>query len=149
MTTYTSLPAFLTDIADAIRSKTGGSSAIAAGNMPTAIRNISGMTVGTATANRNSNVNIIFTGLNGQPKMFCIFLDSGTAEIQARNIAVLCGYNDAIYGVCATKDSEFVYCGTGYTKSYNNGSFSVTSSVATTYGTFRPTPAVYRLVYVY
>ena len=75
MTTYTSLPAFLTDIADAIRSKTGGSSALAAGNMPTAIAGITTLRVGSQTITTSSSgiAGINFTDLPAEPVYFFCF----------------------------------------------------------------------------
>lgn len=150
MTTYTSLPAFLTDIADAIRSKTGGSSAIAAGNMPTAIRNISSASIGEATAQRTNLSSISFTGLNGEPKLFCVFLDSGSFTFTGRSIALICSYGDTTCGVSAYGGSEadLQYRTSYYSWTYSNGTLTVSCSSASSGGSFKAS-TTYRLVYVY
>lgn len=147
MTTYTSLPAFLTDIADAIREKTGGSSAIAAGNMPAAIRGISGGTIGTATAQRTKNTSISFTGLNGEPKMFCVFLHSGSYTSNGHRIAVICAYGETTCGIWAYGD-DLGYTDQHYGWTYTNNTLTVSCSSASISGVFNAS-TTYRLVYVY
>lgn len=147
MTTYTSLPAFLTDIADAIRSKTGGSSAIAAGNMPTAIRNISSASIGEATAKRTTNTSISFTGLNGEPKLFCVFLDSGSYTSTGHRIAMICAYGETTCGIWAYGD-DLGYNEQRYGWTYANNTLTVSCSSASVGGVFNAS-TTYRLVYVY
>lgn len=72
---HTSLASLFSDIADAIRAKTGGSSQIVADNFPTAIAAIqAGLTFASPiTATRRNNLNIDFPNLAAEPKFFVLF----------------------------------------------------------------------------
>lgn len=159
MTTYTSLPAFLTDIADAIRSKTGGSAPIAAGDMPAAISNLSGVNIGTATANRTSAATITFTGLDAEPKLFCV-IPNGVNTSNWRDkkyIAAIVAYEDDIYALVATNGGSpnyysYIRCyhnnsTANYTWTYSNGSLTVKRGGDSSYGIFYDLE--WLLVYVY
>lgn len=157
MTTYTSLPAFLTDMADAIRSKTGGTSPIAAGDMPAAIAGISSLNIGTATASPSSTTSVSFTGLNGKPKLLCVFYESGSTRLthssSAHDFLSLCAYASTTYAVytrCSGSPNYYVYQTADtshFSWSYTNGKLTVTVS-STSYGAF-DTSGTLRLVYVY
>ena len=157
MTTYTSLPAFLTDMADAIRSKTGGTSPIAAGDMPTAVAGISSLNIGTATATASSTTSVSFSGLNGEPKIFFVFYESGsdrlTHSTSAHDFLSLCAYGNTKHGVytrCNGSPNYYVYQTADtshFSWNYTSGKLTVTVS-STSYGSFG-TSNVLRLVYVY
>lgn len=150
---YTSIASFCSDIADAIRAQTGGSSPIAAEDFPTAIAGISTANVETATAQPTSTSSIKFTGLNGSPKMFCITLDSSSTGSfsNARRIAAIIGYGTTTYGIYASQSSRsaYVYWNNSYYEwTYSGGTLTATCSSTSSGGSF-VTSKTYRLVYVY
>ena len=77
---HTSLTSLFSDIADAIRAKTGGSSAIVADDFPTAIAAIqAGLTFASpVTAQRTNNLNINFSNLAAEPKFFVLFASASS-----------------------------------------------------------------------
>jgi len=131
MTTYTSLPAFLTDIADAIRSKTGGSSAIAAGNMPTAIRNISTMSVTEVTKTLSASSNTLtLSGLSAEPKLFFCYCTGNLTNYPRVAAVFYDSFRDFICGISTSSNNngKTVYSTTYYSWSYENGTLTITAT---------------------
>lgn len=81
--THTSLTSLFSDIADAIRGKTGGSASIMADDFPSAIAGIpSGGTVATATAT-GDGTGVISFSVSGNPIAFAILLTVQLNESEA------------------------------------------------------------------
>ena len=121
---HTTLTSLFSDIADAIRAKTGSSAAIVADNFPSAIAAISTGTVATATKEVSGSGNtreITFT-VSGDPQAWSCML---TTAAQAYG---------SMYYVAAQYDGTTVNAwtksGTYYsdvmTSSYSNGTLTIT-----------------------
>ncbi len=99
MTTYNSLSALFTAIANAIRSKTGGSSIIVANDFPSAIENITSLQVGTSetTITRDSKT-IVFDVL-GAPLYFgCYVLSGWNTTLTSKRVIDVFSNGDVISG---------------------------------------------------
>ena len=149
MATYNNLSALFTAIANAIRSKTGGTAAITANNFPTAIAGITSRQVGTATASRTSTTKISFS-VSGNPVAFAM-VNNHTAENTSSSAYMCTGivwtgstyYRQRLKMRAST--AADVYVGTGnVSKSYSNGTLTLTISGDTLSG-----GGDYLLLYVY
>ena len=91
---HTSLASLFTDIADAIRGKTGGTAALVADDFPTAIAGIpAGLTLASPlTARRSSATAIAFSSLQGKPEFFAVVVAGGAIQLTSsalRTLAVI------------------------------------------------------------
>lgn len=120
MPTHTSLPSLFTDIADAIREKTGDSGQIAAENFPAAISEIvTGLVFAPlVTAERTGTLTVRATGLEAEPKFFVLFASGTNLSISTNNqyrtaFVLFDGTN--LYGACM----QYVREGNAYWQIFN------------------------------
>ena len=160
---HTSLASLFTDIADAIRGKTGGSAALVADDFPTAIAAIPGCTVRAVTATPSSDSDSLsFTvnsGMSGLPKIFsCAPGLAGTTNSlgTGKRYIMSLQYNGSVlYGesVYRSSSSGTIY---GYNDRYTVSRSGNTLTISETrtgmssslYSYFK-SGLVYRLVYAY
>lgn len=147
---HTSLTSLFSDIADAIRAKTGSSASIVADDFPTAIGNIPSLRIGTATAYPTNGTTCSFTVL-GEPLLFSCAPCSGTFSSTSSTKYPLSMVYDGTSIECASghgSNSKFncSYAGSSSTFAYSDGTLTITMSGAKFWTT---TNTLYRLVYVY
>lgn len=152
---HTSLTSLFSDIADAIRAKTGGSSSIVADDFPTAIAGINTSRYGeTSAANSSDSSSISFT-VSGEPTVFaCVpVTDTGsnkTVSISSstRIVTGVIKYGNNIYhGMQVGGGTSFALRISQVDTAYNNGTFTLTVN-ASNAGKFL-NGVTYRLLYVY
>ena len=134
---HTSLTALFSDIADAIRAKTGGSASIVADDFPTAIAAIpAGLTMGVATYTPGSNTTSISFDVDGEPQYFCCH------EVKQSNLQpsgstyfpiIAVWYNGTtVYGY-RLGSSSYLYCYSDkFTKTYSSTTGKLTLKDPTT-----------------
>ena len=132
MTTYTSLPAFLTDIADAIRDRTGLTTSIAASNFPSYIGAIPKIkaALGSKTVS-DATRTFTMSGLPAEPVLFFLYRTSNISGTSARVACVfyersqgtLCGYYSS-----TTSSGKIVYSASNYSWSYSSGTLTISST---------------------
>lgn len=140
MTTYTSLPAFLTDIADAIRDRTGLTTSIAASNFPSYIGAIP--KIKTASGSKTvSDATRTFTmsGLPAEPILFYCYRTANIGVYYATVASVfythtpslICGYYSS-----TSSSGKVAYSTTTYSWSYENGTLTISSATPYFDGTY-------------
>lgn len=154
MATHTSIASLFSDIANAIRAKTGGSSQIVADNFPAAIATIPAIRAASVKARASSATSITFTGLQGQPKSFSMFYQGSVGPIPTSSsnrmtfYVIFDGANTITFRVYrnTTTNHSIYYSYTTSVSSwtYNNGTLVLTSA-----GLSTSTDAYYNLVYTY
>lgn len=153
MPTHNTLPSLFSDIADAIRAKTGDSAQIVADDFPTAIAGISaGSTFATpVTATRTNATTISFSNLEGEPKFFVMTAPNFTNSSSAGSYMVaLVVYNGTtVYGgtIYYRSDVGNWQLLTTYTKSWNNNTKTLT--ITTPYSRNFVASTTYTLLYAY
>lgn len=122
---HTSLTSLFSDIADAIRAKTGSSATIVADNFPAAIANISAGTVATATQTISGSNSLTITfSVSGEPQAWAIMLTTA-GSVYGSGYYVAAQY-DGITVNAWTKDGSFL--NSGITSSYENGALTITAA---------------------
>lgn len=153
MPNHTSLASLFSDIADAIRAKTGGSAQIAADDFPTAIAAIpAGLTLAPPlTARRSGNLTISFTNLLAEPRFFVLYAPTQIQNTTSGNYRVVFVLFDgaSTYGasVYYRSDQATWQIQTTYTYSWNNSAKTLTITSPTSrqfQNTFD-----YKLLYAY
>lgn len=161
---HASLASLFSDIADAIRGKTGGTAALVADNFPTAIAAIPGVRVAavTATVGSSDSDSLSFTvssSMSGLPKMFsCAPGLAGTSSSlgSGKRYIMSLQYNGStIYGetVYRSSNSGTIYgYNDRYTVSRSGNTLTIsenrTGMSSSIYSYFKAS-TVYRLVYAY
>lgn len=160
---HTSLASLFTDIADAIRGKTGGTAALVADNFPTAIAAIPGVRVAAVTATPSSDSDslsfTVSSSMSGLPKIFsCAPGLAGTTNSLGtgkRYIMSLQYNGSVIYGetVYRSSSSGTIYgYNDRYTVSRSGNTLTIsedrTGMSSSLYSYFK-NGLVYRLVYAY
>lgn len=160
---HTSLASLFTDIADAIRGKTGGSAALVADNFPTAIASIPGCMVASVTATPSSDSgSLSFTvssSMSGLPKMFSCApglygtthdLSTGSRYIMSLQYDGSVLYGESVYRGSSTGNiygynDRYTVSRSGNTLTISEDRTGMSSSLYT----YFKSGLVYRLVYAY
>ena len=155
MPNHTSLASLFSDIADAIRAKTGGSTQIAADVFPTAIAGIAAARIGETTASNSSNEQTISFTVNGEPTVFaCVPVsssDSNTTVSLSSSARIVTGVikygNNTYHGMQVGGGTTFALRVNQVDTTYSNGTLTLSIN-ASNGGEFR-SGVTYRLLYVY
>lgn len=158
MPNHTSLASLFSDIADAIRAKTGDNNQIVAGDFPA---EISGITTGLTfaslvTATRSGNLVITASNLAAEPKFFVLFADGSNFSITSTGnsrsaLVIFDGTNLKGYCLRWEKGSGTYWESyTTYSKAWN----STTNTLTITAPSGKQFPATgtylkYKLLYAY
>lgn len=147
MPNHTSLASLFTDIADAIRARTGGSTQITADDFPTAIAAIPSFNVAKTTATGSGLRSISFSNLPGQPLLFYCYKQATTYNSHYRHI-IAAFYDGTDLRGYVTGES-----GTSVRLDYRSslGSFSYNNNILTIQGptNYQWFSTTYELVMVY
>ena len=152
MTSYNSLPALFTAIADAIRARSGDSSSIVAADFPTAISAMpTGLTLASpVTAQRSGNLTIAFSDLAAEPQFFVLsaagFANTSSGDWRVA-LVIYDGTNTEGASVYYRSDQASWQIQTTYTKSWNSGTNTLTVTAPT--GRQFVSGLDYSLVYAY
>ena len=150
---HTTLTSLFSDIADAIRAKTGGSAQLVADDFPTAIAAIPSCTVATASATAGGSRSISFSGLAARPKLWAVIATGDVNNTQSYYYATSAVWdgNSVRALALARPGTNTAMIGDKYesnwTQSFNNGTLTVTMG-STSYHQFK-SGITYDLVYVY
>ena len=151
MPTHNTLPSLFSDIADAIRAKTGDSAQIVADDFPTAIAGISaGSAFATpVTATRTNATTISFSNLEGEPKFFVMTAPDFTNNASSYVVALVVYNGTTVYGgtIYYRSDQGSWQLLTTYTKSWNNNTKTLTITAPTNRSFAAST--TYTLLYAY
>ena len=130
MPNHTSLASLFTDIADAIRGKTGGSAQLVADDFPTAIAAIPSLRVATASKTLTSvATSISFTDLPGSPLLFYCFYAGNLVGTSVRVSSVLYDGNSCQgYNNSNTTNGKINHSTAYYSYTYSNGTLTIRSS---------------------
>ena len=152
---HTSLASLFTDIADAIRGKTGGTAALVADDFPTAIAGIpTGLTLASPlTAKRSSATAIAFSSLQGKPEFFAVVAAGNSIQLTSNGGRILVVIYDGtdVRGVYFYRGSS---SSIGYTVTQNfsytwdAGTNTLTVTVSNTSTEFHSNYN-YQLIYAY
>ena len=158
MATHTSLASLFSDIADAIRAKTGGSGQIVADDFPDEINNISSGTVAavSATVGSSTQLSLSFT-VQGEPKAFACKGQADGYTLAGRDsayrfVTVVMYDGSTKYALSTGRNSSgeqsSILTSSYFSFSYNNGTFTITSQSDSTGGFFGKS-CTYWLIYIY
>ena len=147
---HTSLASLFSDIADAIRGKTGSSAQIVADNFPTAIAGIEARKIGTATTTiGSSNTAEISFNVSGNPVAFALqFENSSYVNASSTRTVASVIFDGSNYGHTMTRNGYLYFYSGQVSTAYSNGVLTATISNSSTNGLFRSS-ATYLLIYVY
>ncbi len=153
MATHTSLASLFSDIATAIRSKTGSSAAIVADGFPAAIASIPTGAVDVKTMDAEGGGSLSWTGLLGEPKAFFIHNTQSSLSLSSTTKRLICVYYDGetTYGVFAYKGTSngiINHTSNYYSWTYSNGTLTANCSSTSNGGSFT-SGNHYMLLYVY
>ena len=157
---HTSLTSLFSDIADAIRAKTGGTAQITADSFPTAIAAISTLRKGTSTVTPSANSkSAAFNNMLGNPKYFFCFAkadvyDTGTSNTYfaaiwydgTNNTQSEYGYKSSNYAGARYLDNAD---GTYITKSYSSANARLTLTGKSSVSRYFKSGVTYELIYFY
>ena len=154
MPNHTSLASLFSDIADAIRAKTGGSAQIAADDFPTAIAGIAAARIGETDATNSSSAQTISFTVSGEPIVYaCVPVTNTdvnkTASLgTARIVTGVIKYgNNTYHDMQVGGGSSLALRINQVNATYSNGTFTL-SITASNGGNFFG-GVKYRLLYVY
>ena len=144
---HTSLASLFSDIAAAIRAKSGGTAQIVADDFPDAIAAIPTGTVAVATATRSHARSIQFS-VAGEPKAFALQSTAERTLGSSTAFEVVCAVSDGAtltYSCAGTSNQVYYYTDGSLTAAYAGGTLTLTTLAA------RPwkANASYKLVYIY
>ena len=152
MPNHTSLASLFSDIADAIRAKTGSSDQIVADNFPTAIADIPTGTIDSVTATPSTNVGSLSFQVAGEPKAFVCNID-GSSDIVTNSNYVLTFIYDGQnisgwYGFRLTSGNQAAYyslSASGYTMDLSGNTLTISAAN----GHYFRANRTYKLLYIY
>ncbi len=127
---HTSLASLFSDIADAIRAKTGGTAALVADNFPTAIGAIPSLRTATASKTLSTTSrNLAFSGLPAKPKLFYCWYASSIVGTTAYVSSVFYdGTSTLGYYNSTSSNGKIIYSATNFSYTYSNGTLTVKSA---------------------
>ena len=152
---HTSLASLFSDIADAIRAKTGGTAALVADDFPTAIAGIpAGLTLASPlTAKRSSATAIAFSSLQGKPEFFAVVVAGGSIQLTSsgyRTLAVIYDGTDVrgVYFYRGSSSAIGYNSTTDFSYTWNAGTSTLTVSTSNSSYVFHNNYN-YQLIYAY